>query len=94
MQDFALNNNNRNFLIFSNAFNILLNLISKQILESIPIHILNVEKKFNKFNQENLNNFIKFYWISSYKGIFGLPMRIDGLAKKTSHADIIHIYIY
>lgn len=61
MQDFALNNNNRNFLIFSNALSILLNLISKQILESIPIHILNVEKKFNKFNQENLNNFIKFY---------------------------------
>lgn len=28
MQDFALNNNNRNFLIFSNAFSILLNLTS------------------------------------------------------------------
>lgn len=70
--DFALNNNNNhNFLIFSNAFNIVLSLALMKTNIRINSYIFNVKKKFNKFNRKNLNNFIKFYWIS-YKRIFGL----------------------
>lgn len=55
--DFALNNNNRNFLIFSDALSVLLSLASMKINIRTNPYILNV----NKFNRENLNNFIKFY---------------------------------
>ncbi|CAK9810914.1 hypothetical protein ANTPLA_LOCUS6726 [Anthophora plagiata] len=87
----AVNNNDRNFLLFSDALSVLSSLNSSKMDIRTNSYILNIKKLYNRFICENgTNSTIKFYWISSHIEIAGNE-RADQLAKEASQSGSLNI---